>query len=371
MGRTTQSKRQQKMNDLLNLITEHIDIWTAAQTPKANGGRGRSSNANGPIHGIKKLRELILELAVRGKLVPQNPNDEPASVLLQKIAKEKKQLIKDGKIKKQKKLPKISEDEKPFDLPEGWEWFRVGNVFDFQYGKALPAKDRDDSGEVDVYGSNGIVGKHTVALVSEPCIIIGRKGSAGALNMAIRPSWTTDVAYFLIPFHGFDFDYTFLILQALRLDKLGKGIKPGVNRNEAYTLIAALPPLAEQHRIVAKVDELMAICDQLEQQQTDSIATHQTLVETLLSALTSAADQAEFAKTWQQIAEHFDTLFTTDHSIDLLKQTILQLAVMGKLVPQNPTDEPASALLEKIAKEKKTTHQRRQNQKTETFTGNH
>ena len=119
------------------------------------------------------------------------------------------------------------------------------------------------------------------------------------------------------------------------------------------TKLFPLPPLAEQHRIVAKVDELMALCDQLEQKQTDSIDTHQTLVENLLSTLTSAADQKEFAKTWQQIGEHFDTLFTAEHSIDLLKQTILQLAVMGKLVPQDPDDEPASVLLEKIAKEKK------------------
>ena len=79
---------------MVNLITEHLDIWTAAQTPKANGGRGRGKNTNGQtLYGIKKLRELILELAVRGKLVPQDPNDEPASVLLEKIAKEKARLI--------------------------------------------------------------------------------------------------------------------------------------------------------------------------------------------------------------------------------------------------------------------------------------
>ena len=102
-----------------------------------------------------------------------------------------------------------------------------------------------------------------------------------------------------------------------------------------------LPPLAEQHRIVAKVDELMALCDQLEQQQTDSNATHQTLVETLLATLTNAADQRECAEAWQRIANHFDTLFTTEQSIDQLKQTILQLAVMGKLVPHEPMDLPA------------------------------
>ena len=99
---------------MINLLTEHLDIWATAQTPKAKGGRGRGKKSNQSPHGIKKLRELILELAVIGKLVPQDPNDEPASVLLEKIAQEKDRLIKEGKIKRQKKLSEISEDEKPF-----------------------------------------------------------------------------------------------------------------------------------------------------------------------------------------------------------------------------------------------------------------
>ncbi len=93
----------------------------------------------------------------------------------------------------------------------------------------------------------------------------------------------------------------------------------------------------------------MALCDQLEQQQTDSIAAHQTLVQTLLDTLTQAADAAEFEQAWSRIADHFDTLFTTEPSIDQLKQTLLQLAVMGKLVPQDPNDEPANVLLKKIS----------------------
>ena len=107
-----------------SIITENIDIWTTAQTIKTNG-RGRSAD-NQSLHGIKKLRELILELAVRGKLVPQDPNDEPASILLEKITKEKNRLIKEGKIKKEKPLPEIKEDEKPFEIPDGWELVRLG-----------------------------------------------------------------------------------------------------------------------------------------------------------------------------------------------------------------------------------------------------
>jgi type I restriction enzyme S subunit len=90
--------------------------------------RRRGSSGKIDLYGIKKLRELILELAVRGKLVPQDPNDEPASELLKRIAAEKAELVKQGKIKKPKPLPEISEEEKPFELPVGWEWVQIGDV---------------------------------------------------------------------------------------------------------------------------------------------------------------------------------------------------------------------------------------------------
>ena len=107
------------------------------------------------------------------------------------------------------------------------------------------------------------------------------------------------------------------------------------------------PPLAEQHRIVAKVDELMALCDRLEAEQADAGAAHTRLVETLLGTLTRA-DADELAANGQRLSQHFDTLFSTEASLNALKQTILQLAVMGKLVPQDPDDEPASELLKRI-----------------------
>ncbi|MGQ6572477.1 restriction endonuclease subunit S, partial [Serratia sp. IR-2025] len=108
------------------LITDHIDIWSSALQTRSTAGRG--SNGKIDLYGIKKLRELILELAVRGKLVAQDPNDEPASELLKRIAAEKAELVKQGKMKKQKPLPEINEDEKPFELPEGWEWCRFGSL---------------------------------------------------------------------------------------------------------------------------------------------------------------------------------------------------------------------------------------------------
>ncbi|MEQ7921188.1 restriction endonuclease subunit S [Xanthomonas sp. WHRI 1810A] len=307
----------------------------------------------GAPNGIKKLRELILELAVRGKMVPQDPSDEPASEFLKRIAEEKARLTAEGKIKKQKLLAEIDEEEKPFELPEGWEWQRFGEVFSLEYGDNLPADKRSNTGEYPVYGSNGVVGTHNKCFVASPCIVVGRKGSAGALNLCIANGCcVTDVAYYCIPPSDCSLDYVFKLLHTLGLDTLGKGIKPGLNRNEAYELVVAIPPLPEQNRIVAKVDELMALCDRLEAQQTNAESAHAQLVQALLDSLTQTSDATDFAANWQRLAEHFHTLFTTEPSIDALKQTLLQLAVMGKLVSQDPRDEPASEFVKRIQAEK-------------------
>jgi type I restriction enzyme S subunit len=127
-----------------SLITQHIDIWTTAIEQKSSAGRGTSNKFS--LYGIKKLRELILELAVRGKLVPQDPNDEPASVLLERIAAEKAQLVKEGKLKKQKPLPEISEDEKPFGLPNGWEFVQVGSVINRLSNGFSGTQNKDSNG---------------------------------------------------------------------------------------------------------------------------------------------------------------------------------------------------------------------------------
>ena len=121
------------------LITENIDIWSSAVKSKSAAGRGTSNKLE--LYGIKKLRELILELAVRGLLVPQDPNDEPASVLLEKIAVEKGRLVKENEIKKQNPLPPIEEDEAPFELPVGWEWCRVGDISLAKGGFAFKSKE--------------------------------------------------------------------------------------------------------------------------------------------------------------------------------------------------------------------------------------
>jgi len=213
---------------------------------------------------IDALTQTLLQLAVMGKLVPQDPNDEPASELLKCIRAEKAKLIAKGKIKKNQPLLSIMDDEKPFELPKGWEWVRFGDVYSLEYGDNLPSEKRSNSGEYPVYGSNGVVGSHNFCFVHSPCIVVGRKGSAGALNLSLaKGCCVTDVAYYCVPPKNLDLAFSFKLFHTLGLDSLGKGIKPGLNRNEAYELLIAIPPLVEQHRIVAKVDELMALCDQL------------------------------------------------------------------------------------------------------------
>ena len=360
------------------LITEHIDVWTSAIKKKATTGRG--TNKKIELTGIKKLRELILDLAVRGKLVPQNPNDEPASVLLEKIAEEKAQLIADKKIKKQTTMPSIEEEETFSELPEGWVHCRLNELVyllgdglhgtpeystdgeyyfvngnNLQNGKILikyetkkVAQDQFDKYKKTLTDNtvfvsiNGTLGN--VAFYNNEKIVLGK--SACYFNLADCIS-----KFFikrLIESPRF-INYAFSKASGSTIKNLGL---------KAMNLhVIALPPLAEQHRIVAKVDELMALCDQLEQQTEQSLSAHQTLVEVLLASLTSDTstdcdNKEDFQTSWQLIAEHFDFLFTTEASIEQLKQTILQLAVMGKLVPQNPNDEPASVLLEKIAEEK-------------------
>ncbi|NRG06128.1 restriction endonuclease subunit S, partial [Vibrio coralliilyticus] len=139
--------------------------------------------------------------------------------------------------------------------------------------------------------------------------------------------------------------------QYIEMVNTGTG-QPKINKTEYKNCQLPLPSLQEQNQVVAKINQLMTLCDQLEQQTEASIEAHQTLVEVLLNTLTSSENSDELMQNWARISEHFDTLFTTEESIDQLKQTILQLAVMGKLVPQDPTDEPAAKLLERIAEEK-------------------
>jgi len=265
---------------------------------------------------IAKLRELLTHAAVNGRLVPNDPNEKPVGL----------------------KLPKPSGQQSA--LPSNWRFGRLGDVFVFEYGNNLPAPKRSQSGDYPVYGSNGVVGTHDSYLTKEPAIIVGRKGSAGALNIATGPSWTTDVAYFVRPPKDLDLRFTYYLFSTLRFADLGKGIKPGLSRKEAYELPIALPPLAEQKRIVLKVDELMELCDRLEAQQQERETRHTALARASLARFADAPTVA-----------NLDLLFHKSYSISPadLRKSILTLAVQGKLVPQEV--EPSVGSLDSILAE--------------------
>jgi len=361
------------------LVTDHLDIWTGAVVKKAAGGRGKGGKGgNGKIdfYGIRKLRELILELAVRGKLVAQDTNDEPASVLLEKVAQEKARLVK-AKVIRKTKVPVPYDQVPKHDLPGSWCWTTL-----YDLGEIGPRNDLPDHLETAFVPMQCISEKYGAPVRYEarqwkeikkgfthfqdndvvlakitPCFQNGKSAvmhglrngfGAGTTELhVLRPIGDTTLPEYVLVFlksPGF-------LLEGIP-KMTGTAGQKRITRDYFAGKHFPLPPLPEQHRIVAKVDELMALCDQLEQQQTDSIDAHQTLVETLLGTLTRVESPEELSAAWSRIADHFDTLFTTEHSIDQLKQTILQLAVMGKLVRQDPDDEPASVLLERIAEEK-------------------
>ncbi len=342
------------MSAIQQLLTDHIDIWTAADTAKKSG-RGRSSGTAGSVYGVKKLRELILELAVRGKLVPQDESDEPASELLKRIAAEKAKLVAEGKIKKDKPLESITESEKLFVLPIGWEFVRLADIIKISSGDGLTSDQMDKSGKIPVYGGNGVTGYHSISNVIKRTLVIGRVGYyCGSIHITPESAWVTDNA-FITKFSQENISMSFLYW-LLRITNLKENesatAQPVISGRKVYPIVVGLPPFEEQHRIVAKVDELMALCDQLENQHNNAAEAHEKLVTHLLRTLTQSQNAEDFNTHWQRISEHFDTLFTTEASIDALKQTLLQLAVMGKLVPQDPNDEPASELLKRIQAEK-------------------
>ena len=330
--------------------------------------------------GVARLRELILTLAVQGKLVPQDPADEPASVLLQKIRAEKDRLIAEGKSKRDKPLAEIAEEEKPFALPEGWEWVRLFELLpDFQNGassrgdvggrpvtvlrladiknrrislndtRQIPIAESDirkyqlREGDIlitRVNGSADIVGQFNLCDTAVDAIYCDH-----FIRMRVSAQWVEPTFLTLL-------SESSLMRQRVKELFITTAGQKTVNQGHIGSLRFALPPLPEQSRIVTRVEELMRLCDALEAKGQLEAAQHAQLVSTLLGALTASTTPEELADHWQRVAQHFDLLAGRPAAIDALEQTLLQLAVRGLLVPQDPADEPASTLLARIRTEK-------------------
>ena len=228
------------------------------------------------------LKKSILQEAVQGKLVPQDPDDEPASVLLERIRVEKQKLIKAGKIKKSKhesvivtrdKIPyeiidgkkRCIADEVPFEIPEGWEWCRLGSIIQIESGKGLTSKQMIE-GSIPVYGGNGITGYHNASLVHKETVVIGRVGYyCGSVHITEKEAWVTDNAF--ITTYPENSIYREYLVYTLRYMNLGQNnnatAQPVVSGKKIYPMLFPLPPLAEQHRIVAKIEEIMPMIERL------------------------------------------------------------------------------------------------------------
>ncbi|MDD2945265.1 MAG: restriction endonuclease subunit S [Acinetobacter sp.] len=347
------------MTDVKQLITEHLDIWLTAETEKKSG-RGRSSGASSSVYGVQKLRRLILDLAISGKIVENSSIS--ANQLVDSIIAVRNEKILNQNLKTQASDTIKELETNYINIPSNWAWIRLGNLAKFiDYRGKTPKK--IESGVPLITAKNVRFGY----IDEEPREFISESDYDEWMTRGFPKQgdllFTTEAPLGNIA--EINLDHKFALAQRvicfqLHEPKISKFIKllimsyqfqtklsdestgmtaTGIKASKLKEIPIPLPPLEEQYRIVAKVDELMQLCDQLEQRQNLSTEAHEHLVELLLNALTNSTDVDEFQQNWQRISANFDLLFTTDYSIEQLKQTILQLAVMGKLVKPEAMDE--------------------------------
>jgi len=323
--------------------------------------------------GIKKLREVVLQLAVRGKLVEQDPRDEPADMLLKKIEAERKQKEKEGKIKKRLLARyEISATRDP--LPKGWRsvcidhvileiksggtpskanpyyWTNGDGIFwasvkDLKFGHKYISSTQD---KITTLAMGD--GKTKIAKVGE-FLICTRMGLGKISICACEMAFNQDLK--AVSISSFvDSNYFHLFFQTLTIKGIGTTVD-GIVQEKLLAYPLPLPPITEQKRIVAKVDELMVLCDKLEAEQQKQSTLKTQAVQSTLHHLTNPENASTFAASFTILNSTFNHWFDDLKTLKHLRATILQLAVQGKLVPQDPNDEPVSELLKRIEAEKK------------------
>lgn len=320
-------------------------------------------------NGVQKLRELILQLAVMGKLVPQDPNDEPASVFGEETKNNEHSAI-EGKVRNSQR---ISEEEIPYELPSTWKWMRLSDI-SHDWGQKKPDVKFTYIDVTSINKELGLISEDLKVLNPEDAPSRARKIVKNGtviystvrpylLNIAIvdkdfDPEPIVSTAFAILhPYSGTLNKYLYYYLRSkpfisyVESEMTGMAY-PAINDTKLHKGLIPLPPLTEQKRIVSKVDELMALCDKLEARRQIKQEIQSKLNSAALDRMLSAENQDEFEQHWQRICENFDLLYDNPENVEKLRQVILQLAVQGNLVPQNPEDEPASVLIEKIEAEK-------------------
>ena len=321
---------------------------------------------------VPRLRRFVLDLAVRGKLVEQEPRDEPASGLIQRIQREKIALIKSGEARKEKSLPKLDESEAPFLIPNGWRWSQLAEIgfinprnaaedqspasfvpmsmISAEYGVAN-SDDIRPWGEIKSGFTHFAEGDVGLAKIT-PCFENGKstvfrnlKGGIGAGTTElhiVRPVLMSA-------------DYILIFLKSPHFIESGIPKMTGtagqkrVSTDYFANTPFPLPPLAEQHRIVAKVDELMGLCDRLEAAQRERECRRDRLAASTHHHLNNGGDAEELRCHAQFFIGHLPRLTTRPDQVKQLRQTILNLAVVGKLDTQHVEDMPVSELLRRKA----------------------
>ena len=307
------------------------------------------------LGGVAELRALIHSLAIRGLLVSQDSGDQPASALIVDIRVAKDRLVADGKLRPDKPSEKVGADDQPFAVPASWAWARFGIVSINRDGERIPvsSEDRQPRAKLfDYYGASGVIDKIDGFLFDQTLLLIGEDG-ANLINratpiafLASGKFWVNNHAHVIDATHPVLMEYLCLFINAISLEPYITGTaQPKMNQAKLNSIPVALPPLAEQHRIVARVEELMKLCDTLEQSGRLADEQHERLTSTLFDALAASESAHALTENWQRIAEHFDLLLDRPEAIDALEQTIHQLAVRGLLVPQDDGEGSGHDLL--------------------------
>jgi len=313
--------------------------------------------------GVPKLRELILELAVRGKLTERADNDEPVPHLLDRIKVRRDELVADGVIRA--RIPTRARNLPDAPLPVGWEWHQFGDLTFNRDGDRVPVRSSDRENQAktyDYYGASGVIDKVENYIFDQPLLLIGEDG-ANLINRATPIAfiaegkyWVNNHAHVVDAISREMLEYLRVYFASISLEPYITGMaQPKMNQAQMNSIPIAVPPIQEQHRIVAKVDELMGLCDRLEAVQGERRGVRVRLNRASLDRLTSSstARGGAVSAAWQRVCDHFEVLYDTPETLPDLRQTILQLAVQGKLVPQNPNDEPAINDVSDIEAEKK------------------
>jgi len=347
------------VSDVAALVADNLDIWTGAIERKNGAGRGPGGKRIS-LYGIERLRALILDLAVRGKLVPQDPADEPAAELLKQVDKARPKLVEGGYLARSKAQVDRTSPVAPFAIPTTWAWIRLDRLGAIVGGGTPSSSDQScftDSGDgiswltpADLSGFTGRyiehgnrdltdkgLGSSSAKVMPKGTVLFTSRAPIGYVAIAANPISTNQGFKSVVPSIDGMSEFIAMVLSAFaeEIDKNAPGTTFKEVSGKIVSAIAfPLPPFAEQRRIVTKVDELMALCDALERESADALAAHQVLVESFLVTLVNSAEAADLAANWARLESHFDILFTTEASTDALKQTILDLAVSGKLVEQ-------------------------------------